>query len=101
MEAKTVINLTIDSYNNNDPKHGLRGVPGLAPNLITNTRNSDMNTVRQYFRIDYTDYEWYQLMIRNNQNLPTNYEDCFDEYGVYKDKYWDIFCVDIFQTNHN
>ena len=42
MEAKTVINLTIDSYNNNDSKHGLRGVPGLAPNLITNKRNSDM-----------------------------------------------------------
>lgn len=101
MEAKTVINLTIDSYNNNDPKHGLRGVPGLAPNLITNKRNSNMNTVKQYFRIDYTDYEWYQLMLKNNQNLPSNYHDCFDDWGELKYKYWDIFCVDIFQTNHN
>lgn len=42
MEAKTVINLTIDSYNYNDSKSVLRGVPGLAYNLNTKTRNSDM-----------------------------------------------------------
>jgi|TARA_R100000084_G_C4654325_1_gene151830 hypothetical protein len=60
-----------------------------------------MKTVKQYFRIDYTDYQWYQLMIKNNQNLPIRYEDCFDECGELKDKYWDIFLVDIFQTNHN
>lgn len=51
MEAKTVINLTIDSYNDNDPKHGLRGVPGLASNLITNTRNSDMQLTSKQYRI--------------------------------------------------
>tara|TARA_X000001388_G_scaffold76856_1_gene75459 strand:+ start:684 stop:1016 length:333 start_codon:yes stop_codon:yes gene_type:complete len=44
MEAKTVINLTIDSYNYNDSKSVPRGVPGLASNLITKTRNSDMNS---------------------------------------------------------
>ena len=44
MEAKTVINLTIDSYNNNDPKHGLRGIPGLAPNLITRRKEQQVKT---------------------------------------------------------
>jgi len=53
----------------------------------------------QYFRIDYTDYEWYELMLKMNQKLPNNYHDCFDDYGVIKDKYIDIFCVDIFKTN--
>ena len=54
----------------------------------------------QYFKIDYTDYEWYELMIKMKQKLPNNYHDCFDDYGVIKDKYMDIFCVDIFQTNN-
>ena len=44
MEAKTVINLTIDSYNYNDSKSVPRGVPGLAYNLNNKTRNSDMNS---------------------------------------------------------
>ena len=53
----------------------------------------------QYFKIDYTDYEWYELMIKMKQKLPSNYHDCFDDYGELKDKYMDIFCVDIFQTS--
>ena len=51
MEAKTVINLTIDSYNNNDPKHGLRGVPSLASNLLNNKRNSDMQLTNEEYSI--------------------------------------------------
>jgi len=52
----------------------------------------------QYFRIDYTDYGWFELMKSFNENLPTEYCDCFDRHGEIAEDYESIFCVDIYKT---
>ncbi len=55
----------------------------------------------QYFRTDYTDYEWWLLLINFGEDLPPLYHDCFDEFGIYKDKVWELFTIDIYITKEN
>jgi|TARA_R110000737_G_scaffold49361_1_gene70091 hypothetical protein len=52
----------------------------------------------QYFRIDYTDHEWYKLMKSFGENLPTEYCDCFDRHGEVAEDYEGIFCCDIYKS---
>jgi len=52
--------------------------------------------MEQYFRIDYTDHEWFELMKKHDEKLPKNYHDCFDNSGIYKDEVREIFEVDIY-----
>ena len=54
--------------------------------------------MKQYFRIDYTDHEWFELMKKHDEKLPENYHDCFDEHGEYVEEYYDIFTTDIYKT---
>jgi len=51
----------------------------------------------QYFRIDYTDHEWYKLMKSFGENLPTEYCDCFDRHGEVAEDYEGVFCCDIYK----
>tara|TARA_Y100000401_G_C8284689_1_gene205418 strand:+ start:776 stop:949 length:174 start_codon:yes stop_codon:yes gene_type:complete len=55
----------------------------------------------QYFRIDYTDYEWFILMKKLGEELPSKYYDCFDGSGIYTDEVWEVFTVDIYITKGN
>ena len=57
--------------------------------------------IMQYFRIDYTDYEWFVLMKKLGENLPSEYHNCFDDYGIYTDEVWELFTVDIYITKEN
>ena len=54
--------------------------------------------MEQYFRIDYTDQEWWLLLCMFGEKLPPLYNDCFDEYGEYAEEYHDIFTTDIYQV---
>ena len=56
--------------------------------------------MNQYFRIDYTDLQWYNLMKKFNENLPSKYCDCFDKYGEIAKDYEGIFNVDIYKKSN-
>jgi|1_EtaG_2_1085319.scaffolds.fasta_scaffold53218_2 hypothetical protein len=53
----------------------------------------------RYYREEYTDYDWYELMQSMGENLPNDYHDIFDIYGEISEKYSDIFNVDIYIQN--
>ena len=53
--------------------------------------------MKQYFKIDYTDYKWFKLMKKLGEDLPIKYCDCFDKHGEYTEEYYDIFTVDIYK----
>ena len=55
--------------------------------------------MKQYFREDHTDHEWFELMKMFGEDLPTEYCDCFDEHGEYVEKYHDIFTTDIYRAH--
>tara|TARA_R100001082_G_scaffold105683_1_gene77965 strand:+ start:882 stop:1058 length:177 start_codon:yes stop_codon:yes gene_type:complete len=57
--------------------------------------------MKQYFRIDYTDSQWFNLMQKFGENLPSEYCDCFDRYGEIAEDYEDIFNVDIYITKES
>lgn len=57
--------------------------------------------MKQYFREDHTDHEWFELMKSLGEDLPTEYCDCFDEYGEYVEEYHDIFTTDIYQVKRS
>tara|TARA_X000001382_G_scaffold89207_1_gene63902 strand:- start:724 stop:900 length:177 start_codon:yes stop_codon:yes gene_type:complete len=52
--------------------------------------------MKQYFRIDYTDLQWYNLMKRFKEKLPNKYCDCFDMFGEIAIEYCHIFNVDVY-----
>ena len=53
----------------------------------------------RYYREEYTDYDWYELMQSMGENLPNDYDDIFDIHGEISEKYSDIFNVDIYIKN--
>ena len=57
--------------------------------------------MEQYFRIDFTDAEWFELMKKFGENLPFKYCDCFDREGEYAEEYYDIFTTDIYQVKRS
>jgi|TARA_R110002096_G_scaffold81552_5_gene190138 hypothetical protein len=57
--------------------------------------------MKQYFRIDYTDHKWFELMKQFGEDLPIEYCDCFDSHGEYAEEYHDIFTTDIYQVKRS
>ena len=53
---------------------------------------------RKYYRNDYNDFEWFELMKSLDENLPDDYHNIFDIHGEVLEKYDHIFNVDIFYT---
>ena len=49
-----------------------------------------------YFREDYTDFEWYELLKKHNEDVCSNYGDVFDRYGEIREEYGDLFNINIY-----
>lgn len=48
------------------------------------------------YREDYTDLEWFELMTKHGENLPSEFCDVFDRDGEVSEDYLDIFTTDLY-----
>ena len=49
------------------------------------------------YRIEYTDFEWFELMKKYGENLPEEYCDIFERDGEIAEEYEDIFNIDAYE----
>lgn len=52
----------------------------------------------RYYREDYTDLEWYELLLSFEEELPKDYNDIFDSHGEIHDDYWELFNMDVYMV---
>jgi hypothetical protein len=50
----------------------------------------------RYYRCEFTDFEWFDLMNKFGEDLPTEYCDIFDRDGEVGEEYADLFNVDVY-----
>jgi len=55
-----------------------------------------MKNNKKLFRIDFTDFEWFEKMRNLGENLPSEYCDIFDRDGEISEDYSDIMNIDIY-----
>ena len=52
--------------------------------------------VSRFYRGDFTDFNWYELMKSCGESLPEEYCDVFDRQGEYAEEYHDIMTCNIY-----
>ena len=50
----------------------------------------------RYYREEFTDFEWFELMTKFGEDLPSEYADVFDRDGEVGEEYSDIFNINVY-----